>query len=78
MSSHANKYETPTESGSYVVTVVQQKAEGRQAFKYVAYYDLNTFSWYKQDNFGDKNKLGDDISLLVSSWQDNETQASGI
>jgi hypothetical protein len=71
MSSHANKYETPTESGSYVVTIALEKAEGRKVFKYVAYYDVNTFGWYKQDNFGDKIKLEEEISLLVSSWQDN-------
>jgi len=63
--------ESPSYSGSYIVTLKQQRDSGVHYFHYVAYYELDTNTWYKYDPFETNYKPTIKIEDPITGWADD-------
>lgn len=64
----ATKYEMPTGTGVYIVSIHQQYPAGIVVSSDAAHYDAESFKWYKYDPFDVKYKPTEEITELVVGW----------
>lgn len=64
--------ERPTRSGSYFASVTIPAPNGEFKFRYVAYYDVETYKWHKYDPFEEDGcNILEEIEGNVEKWAED-------
>lgn len=60
----------PAQSQPYLVSIVMQKTHARHGFTYVAYYEVDTNTWYKYNPFLENYKPEEPVEGTVTAWSE--------
>jgi hypothetical protein len=58
--------EKPTETETYLISIIKDTGHGMYGFRYLAYYDSDKGTWHKYDPFN--AAVGEVITDHITGW----------